>query len=78
MCLRVGGVRDRNIDVKVLVGYISNRDGNEVVKVLIVLADEVMVGIGSDNGYADSAGRELDVCNLGGWLGEQCQKQFTE
>jgi len=66
----VGGVRDWDVNVKVLICDTSDGNGDEVVKVFVVLMDEVTVGFWSNDGD-DAAKGELNVGNLGGWFSKQ-------
>jgi len=41
--VRVGGISDWNIDIQVFVGDASDRDGDKVVKVSVILMNEVAI-----------------------------------
>jgi len=59
-----------NGKVKVFIGDSNNWNRDKVVKVLVVFSEQVVVGLGSNQGD-DSAEGKLNVGNGWCWFGEK-------
>jgi len=70
MVVRIGQVGNMNVRIKVIISDSNNWYSDYVVKVLVVVANEVVVHFNPNNRY-NAAQQKLDVHKFGWWFGKK-------